>query len=243
MLIIITIILYLPSLDYLVRLSASCTFSTWQHRQIPCSQGSNTSLERVADLVFSPPYALPFLQHKRQSPKHAYTYTRTRTHTLFPSLPDLKENTNIFKSRSCFNLPHIRWTSRGAIFKAMTRSSSRTLKIHKDEQKKRTQLGQSIPIAVWRCIVQFVQDDNVFRFIEGTSYSGNQSFKDVHYVYRREKKVKQQQPATCSGRSFFQMSKWLPATAAIVRHPHHFNTSSMKRASSSIMIYILCCDC
>lgn len=37
-------------------------------------------------------------------------------------------DTHIFKSRSCFNLPHIRWTSRGAIFKAMTRSSSRTLK-------------------------------------------------------------------------------------------------------------------
>lgn len=187
MLIILITVLYLPSLDYPVRLSASCTFSIWQRRQTPCSQDSNTFLERVADLAFSPPYALPFLQHKHQSPKHAHIYA----HALPPS--PISRKHQHFQESILFQLATYPMDIAWCHFQGHNEiffTHAEDIKMSKG--RKKTQLGQSIPIAVWRRIVQFVQDDNVFRFIESTSYSGNQSFKDVHYVYRREKKVKQQ---------------------------------------------------
>lgn len=107
----------------------------------------------------------PFISHISQP--------NTHTHALISrGHPHFQESILLQLATYPMDIAWCHFQSHDEIF--FTHTEGQVYKM--SNRKKKGQLGLSIPIAVWWSIVQFVQDDNVFWFIESTSYSGNKSF-------------------------------------------------------------------
>lgn len=107
----------------------------------------------------------PFILHISQPSTH--------THALISGRhPHFQESILLQLATYPMDIAWCHFQSHDEIF--FTHTEGQVYKM--SNRKKKGQLGLSIPIAVWWSIVQFVQDDNVFWFIESTSYSGNKSF-------------------------------------------------------------------